>query len=307
MSQVRRSEPWWGGLLVIAGCSAPNTESVSTGTGSATVARSTEAAASDAVATVSASSAVGSASPPGTSGGTVSAKDFCARADQIGKRNLAQAPFAMQENSPALNYVKSIHAVPKECAARVESNNVEFHADVALRCLAAAEKCGPPTTFYTFAELPECEGVLTGKLGAGKPALFAEECAAGLTFVKNRCVEAVAMNGDCDEYPGGILGKADNGERCQPGALCFQTGFGADGLPLVFKCLAPQALGARCKLDTNQCQPGSSCYQGKCRQRAALGESCMRWHDCAEGLACAIEGGVFGRCQVSPLAPTCRP
>lgn len=240
------------------------------------------------------------ASADGAPSKTVPAKEFCERAAKLGEQNFAQCTAEQRANTTALNYVKNIRDVPRECAIRVESANVEYHADVAYRCLEAAEKLGGKTTFYTFATISACEGVLTGKQGAGKPALYAEECASGLTFVKNRCVEPVAKDGDCDEYPGGILGKSDNGERCQPGFQCFQTGFGADGNPLVFKCLKPQKIGDRCKLDVNQCEPGSSCYQGRCRARAEAGGVCMQWGDCADGLSCSIKGGLFGTCVVAP-------
>lgn len=309
-SQRRGLVRWGAALALLGGCNGPSAEG-----GAASSAKPTRASApASSVGSSAAPSAVTSAASLDVADANsatpvalapIPAAEFCAKAQQIGDINYAKCAFSEQENSPALNYVKSIREATKECRARVESAQVEFHGEVAARCLAAAEKRGGRTTFFTFAEIPECEGVLTGKVAAGKPALFAEECATGLSFVKNRCVEPVAKFGDCDEYPGGILGKADNGERCQPGTLCFQTGFGADGMPLVFKCLPAQAEGAPCKLDDNQCTPGTSCYQGKCRARAAVGEACMRWGDCLDGHDCVIKGGVFGTCQKLPPAKRC--
>jgi hypothetical protein len=201
-----------------------------------------------------------------------------------------------QENLPALHYVKPLRAIRGECTMRVEGPNVEFHGDVAARCLEVAIERRARTTFYAFELIPECDGVVTGKVGDGQPALFAEACAPGLSFVKNHCTKPVAKNGDCDESPGGILGDPKEHPRCEAGLDCFQTGFGADGTELVFKCLTPQAIGDACKLEVNACASGSSCYQGKCRERAQAAGDCMTEGDCVEGLACEIRGGVFGHC-----------
>lgn len=215
---------------------------------------------------------------------------------KLGEKNLGGAPISDQENIPGLRNVRPLRKVASECSLRVDSPNVEFHGDVAARCLEAAEKCGGNTTLYAYEFIPECRGVLTGKVAEGQVAQFGEACAAGLSYVKGRCVKPVVKNAECDEAPGGMLGDPKDHPRCEAGAECIQLGFGSDGNPLVFKCLASQAIGDACKLDLNACTSGTSCYQGKCRAKAALGGECMAEADCGAGLGCDIKGGVFGKC-----------
>lgn len=229
----------------------------------------------------------------------VSAKAFCERVVALGEKHYAGAPVSDQENIPCGHHVRPLRKVASECALRVESPSVEFHGDVAARCLEAAERCRF-VSFYAFDQVPACRGVVTGKVGEGQPAMFDEACAPGLSLVHGRCVKPVPKNADCAEFPGGYLGDPAAQPRCEPGAECIQTGFGADGTPLVFTCFATQATGQPCKLDLDVCASGLSCYQGKCRARSPVGGDCMKDRDCEDLLGCEISGGVFGHCVPRP-------
>ena len=213
---------------------------------------------------------------------------------------MAKCAPSEKANVDSTDRVKDLSSAAKECSMRVESANVELHPDVALRCIEAAKKRGGKTTFFTFFLVPECSGVLTGKAGAGQPVLFAEECAPGLAMLKNHCSKPVAKNARCDDFPAGLLGKVDEHPRCEDGLGCFMTFSTSDGLPSEFACLPPSDLGAPCKLYINTCAQGSSCYQGKCRAEASAEGVCMADVDCLSGLACKIEGGVFGKCVAKP-------
>lgn len=256
-------------------------------------------------------SAAASATGPAASGAPASglapidAATFCARVVALGEANMKACAVSEQANIPARVNLKSLGGVGEECTKRAQSKNVEFHGDVAAQCLAAAEKRGGRTTFWAFWRLPACRGVVTGKAAAGQPALFGEECAPGLSFVGNRCVEPVGNGGDCDQTPGGLIGDPAKVTPCKEGLACFQTYWGADGLPLEFKCIPPQPIGGRCKLDPSTCVDGAHCYQGKCRERAAEGGECMSLYDCKDGLDCEIKGGVFGKCVPAPPEKPC--
>lgn len=217
------------------------------------------------------------------------------------------APLSDRENISAHHYVKPLRLVGTECALRAESTSVEFHGDVAARCLEAAERCGA-ITFYAFYMLPECRGVVTGKVGEGQPALFSDACAPGLSLVNGRCVKPVPKNGDCDEFPGGFLGDSSEHPRCEAGTECIQLGFGADGIPHDLRCLVAQKIGEPCKFFPDTCTDGAACYQGKCRARAQVGGVCMNQRDCVDGAMCEIKDGVFGQCVVMrTLLDSCAP
>jgi hypothetical protein len=194
-----------------------------------------------------------------------------------------------------------------ECRARVNSAKVEFHGEVAAACIAAAEARGLKTTFYVFDILPACQGVLTGKAGAGEPALYAEECASGLSMLKNRCVKPIAKHGECEAYWGGLLSKAADHLPCEAGLACLLTVGSSDGNPSVYHCLPPLAPGDRCKLGQELCGAEASCYQGRCRALASAGGECMSLLDCKPKHDCEIKGGVFGRCVASNEEESCNP
>lgn len=254
-------------------------------------------------ARAAASATATSSAGPETASGTLTKEAFCERAAQIGDKNMEACAPALRANVPAMDSVKDVAAAKKECSMRVASPKVEFRPDVAHRCIAAAEKRGGKTTFFSFHLIPECNGVLGGKAVGGEPAIFAEECAPGFSFLKNRCAKPVAKNGTCEDYPGGQLGRPDEHPRCEEGLGCYMTRYSADGYPAEFACLPPQPIDARCKLGLDQCVTGSSCYQGKCRARAEAGAQCMAPGDCVAGHTCEIKGGVFGTCVVQPEVP----
>jgi len=247
-------------------------------------------------ADASTTAAPGASSSAASASSSLTAQEFCAQTVQLGEENMAGAAASERANITSLDHVKPLSSVPKECSMRVESPNVEFHGDVAYRCIEAARARRRGTTLFTFEDLPECRGVLTGKATDGQPALFAEECATGFALLSNRCVKPVAKNGTCDASPGGILGNADDHPRCEPGLDCFKTRYSADGNPAEYACLTPSDIGASCKLALNTCARGSSCYQGKCRALSDVDGDCMAETDCRPGNLCSIKGGVFGKC-----------
>ena len=230
---------------------------------------------------------------------------FCAEAVKLGEENMAKCADSERANVDSTDRVKDLASASRECTMIVGTSNVEFHPDVAARCIEGAKKRGGRTTFFTFFLVPECSGVVTGKAGEGTPVLWAEECAPGLAKLKNRCVKPLAKNARCDDFPGGLLGKADEHPRCQDGLGCFMTFSTSDGYPSEFTCLPPTDIGAPCKLDIHTCAQGSSCYQGKCRARGGNQGVCMRETDCQPELTCALEGGLFGKCVARPPLRTC--
>ncbi len=307
----RRATPPCVRLVVSAACLAL----LSCGgdkTGAAGSSSAADPAASAKAPTSSATAAGSAAAPPSASAAPaappLTPAEFCARAVKIGETNMAACPTSEQANVPALGHVKDLASAKKECEIRVGSKNVEYHPDAAGRCIDAAEKRGGKTTFFTFDLVPACREVLTGKAGAGQPALYPEECATGLLLLGSRCVKPVAKNGECIDYTGGLLGKPSDHPPCEPGLGCFMTRYSADGFPPVFHCLEPQPIGARCQIFPNACAEGTSCYQGKCRALGAEGGACMAWNDCGPGLTCDIQGGVFGTCKAKPPGlETCGP
>lgn len=233
---------------------------------------------------------------------------FCARVVEISERNMAACAFSEQANIPSLGVVKPLSGVKQECELRVKSKNVQFHGDVAQRCVDAADRRGGKTTLYAFHRIPACNGVVTGTAAENQPANYPEECAPGLALLKNRCVKPQPKNARCPSYPGGLLGKTDEHPVCEQGLGCFLTFWSSDGFPDEYTCLEPRPVGAPCKPDANACEQGTSCYQGKCRARAALSGPCMGDGDCAPDLSCQISGGVFGTCITRPqVVESCGP
>jgi hypothetical protein len=292
-------------LLTISCGSGGDVAPTATASGGTPAKTSASAAAR---ASASAASATASAAPTATASGApagLTREEFCAQAVKLGEENMAKCASSERANVDSTDRVKDLASAAKECTMRVGSANVDFHPDVAQRCLEGAKKRGGKTTFFTFFLVPECSGVLTGKAADGAPVLFAEECAPGLAMLKNHCSKPVAKNARCDDFPAGLLGKVDEHPRCQDGLACFMTFSTSDGYPSEFACMPPTDLGAPCKLDLNTCAQGSSCYQGKCRAVASEGGECMRETDCAPELTCEIKGGVFGKCVARPPLQTC--
>jgi hypothetical protein len=236
-------------------------------------------------------SASAAATPP------LSPEEFCSQAVALGEKNYAGAAPSERANVPTGHhfYVKDLASAPLECSMRVKSPNVEFHPEAARACLDAAAKV-QGAQFFKFSGIPECDGVVSGKAPKGTRMKFSEECGTGLSLVAGVCVEPVVEHAECDELPGGYLGDPKQHPQCKEGLACIQLTFGADGNPLVFKCLEPVDIGERCKIELAQCVPGASCYQGKCRALAEEGGVCMGDRDCGSGLGCELPGGVFGKC-----------
>ena len=225
---------------------------------------------------------------------SLSAVEFCKRATALSHANYKGRAESSRENISALHHVKPLRLVAQECRSRVQSPQVEFHPAVGARCLEAAHKRGPGTTFYAFSEISACRGVLTGKAKAGQAVRFQEECAPGLNFVRNRCRKPAAKNKRCAASPGGFLGSAQY-PRCEKGLGCFMLGRGWDK-ELIFRCLEPKQPGERCKISLDLCAKGLACYQGKCKERGGEGATCMSSKHCRDRLHCKISGGVFGIC-----------
>jgi hypothetical protein len=240
--------------------------------------------------------------------GSLTKEEFCKQAVSLSEANLASCPVSEQANLPAIASVKPLFGIAKECSMRVESDNVDFRPEIAHACIEAAKRRGGKTNFYDFYLLPECRGVVGGKAGAGRPALFAEECAPGTAWLANRCVKPGTANSPCEADPGGYLGKADEHRQCEGTLGCFLTRGSFDGNPATYACLPPQPVGAPCKLDINTCEEGTSCYQGKCRTLADADGECMGYGHCKAGLECKVSGGLFGRCVAKPaVLETCAP
>ncbi len=295
-------------LLAIwaAGCSDPGASSKGSAASSAPSASVTSSASLPPSANPTASpsgSAVSSAAPLAPLG----KEAFCERAVALGERNYASCTDSQRANTPALGHLAALFNAKQECLARVNSAKVDFHGEVAAACLAAAEARAAKTTFFIFDLLPACQGVVTGKAGAGEPALYAEECASGLSMLKNRCVKPIPKHGLCEAYWGGLLGKATDHLPCEPGLACLMTEGSSDGYPAVYHCLPPLAVGDRCKLGQELCGAEASCYQGRCRALAGAGGECMSMVDCQPKQHCEIKGGVFGRCVASIAVEGCHP
>jgi hypothetical protein len=283
-------------LLVLLGCENQNEPALrGQGSNAAPPSKATTASAA-APDRTGAPSVVASAPPPPPA--SLSAVDFCKRVTALSYANYKGAAQSTRDNISALHYVKPLRLVAEECRSRVQSPQVEFHPAVAARCLEAAHKRGPETTFYAFSQISDCRSVLTGKAKAGQAVRFHEECAPGLNFVRNRCRKPAAKNERCAASPGGFLGSAQY-PRCEKGLRCFMLGRGRDK-KLIFRCLEPKQLGERCKVSLNLCAKGLACYQGKCKERGGEGATCMSSEHCRDGLHCKISGGVFGICVANP-------
>lgn len=245
-----------------------------------------------------------SARPAADSQEELDPAEFCARALKLSEANAGQCTPAEQQNliAPALDAVKRLDLVKKECDIRVTSTKATFDPKVAFRCIQAAEKRGGLMTFYRFSEIPECHGVVTGTATEGQPILYAEECAPGLAWVNNRCAKPGKKNARCARGPSGILGDPSRHAQCQEGLACLYTRYPYEGDTGELHCLEPTPIGGPCRVRgadprlTNLCPSTASCYQGKCRERAREGEDCMSWEDCGPSLSCELKGGVFGKC-----------
>lgn len=298
--------------LWAAGCGEPGASSDGAASSQGAAASSAASAAVAPVESVSPSAipsaAVGSSSAtPAALPVPLSKEAFCDRAVALGELNYASCTDGQKANTPALSHLASLFNAKQECLARVNSAKVEFHGEVAAACIAAAEARGAKTTFFIFDLLPACQGVVTGKAGAGEPVLYAEECSNGLSMLKNRCVKPIAKHGVCEAYWGGLLGKAADHLPCDAGLACLMTESSSDGYPAVYHCLPPLAVGDRCKLGQELCGAEASCYQGRCRALVSVGGECMSLSDCQPKQNCEIKGGVFGRCVVSKAEEGCHP
>ena len=223
---------------------------------------------------------------------------------KLGEANLAKCNKEDENQRTYLDFKPAVGAAKEACEARVLSAQVEFQASIASSCLAAAEKRGGATSFLAFAELPECRGVLVGKVAAGQPAKLVEECAPGLSLRNGKCEAPAKENADC-AGGGSILSELAAHPGCEAGLACRAIGDGVDGEARPAKCVKA-ALGERCDALVGNCPDGASCYQGRCRAFADLGAECMHDVDCRQGTTCDIPGGLFGKCAApKPLGEKC--
>ena len=225
---------------------------------------------------------------------------------KLGESTLAKCNKEDENQRTYLDFKPEVASAKADCEART-SSKVEFHADVASRCLAAAETRGGDTTFSRLGWIRECEGVLTGTAAVGEEVKFAEECAAGTVEFSGKCAKPAAENAWCTAYGSGVLGSVADHPSCEPGLACgTMPGSGYEGDPVVSRCVKA-ALGARCDMLVGNCPRDATCYQGKCRERADLGVECMHDGDCKNGTMCEIPGGLFGKCAaLKPLGDKCQ-
>ena len=253
-------------------------------------------------------SSAASASTSAAAGGepALTKEGFCERVVKLGEARLAKCTKDDMNQRSYLDFKPEVESAKKSCEERVLSAQVEFHASVAAQCLAAAEKREPATSFSSFSAVAECSGVLSGKVAAGQPARFVEECAPGLTLRKGKCEPPAAANAECDNDGRGPLAKEGDHPSCEPGLACRYVGEWADGEAPPRKCIKA-VLGERCNLMLGNCPNGSTCYQGVCREPGAVGAECMNDFDCRDGAMCDLPGGLFGKCApLKALGEKCK-
>ncbi len=292
-------------LLLVASCgnegaggagsssAAPRSSAAASTTVAASTSAKPTTASSTSASTAPATSGAVSAAPAAAA--AVTKEAFCDRLEKMSRANFAKCTKEDENTVSYLNFKKDIDGSKAECDKRIASTHVEFHPDVATACLAAAEKRGGDTMFFTLSLFPECEGVLTGKAKEGDAVTFGEECEAGLTPLKGKCHKPAAANAECSFMAGGVLGKTSDHPSCEAGLSCVARDLG-EGQTATPQCVKGD-VGAPCTPLANNCPPGSSCYQGKCRVFADVGGDCMGPSDCRFGTACHIAGGAFGKCE----------
>jgi len=205
--------------------------------------------------------------------------------------------------------------IVRECEdalASLEQGYLEFHQDVALACVEAAEGAvcaGPP---FIQPEVQEaCTGVFVGTVPlegdctlAGFGNLFDEcaegfclrsqgptgvtECVGTCTAYKtsgetcagsDRCAEGLyCMGGECSPPLG--VGEDCAGAICEDGLVCSQIA------PTT--CRQPGEVGADCS-DDYDCAGVAACLDDLCALEVAEGEHCRSNESCAEGLYCNYE------------------
>jgi len=275
----------------------------------------THAASSSGAKASSSHSAIGSATSPASAiagksstptASTLTKEEFCARIVKLGESTLAKCNKDDQNQRTYLDFKPAVASAKADCEARMASK-VEFHADVAGRCLGAAEARAGDTTFGQLRGLPECMGVLTGTAALGDAVKFGEECAPQLTVLDGKCAKPAALNAVCTDFARGTLGSDTDHPSCEPNLACrMMPGSGVDGSAFVNRCVKA-ALGERCDPLVGNCPNGATCYQGKCRERAELGVECMNDGDCKDGSMCELPGGMFGKCAApKPLGEKCK-
>ena len=274
---------------------------------------SARAASSSSPSVASSHAATGSATPTATAvaGGSsaptassLTKEEFCARIVKLGESTLAKCTKEDENQSTYLYFKPEVASAKVDCDAKL-SSRVEFHADVATRCVEAAEARQGNTTFAQLGELEACAGVLTGTAALGESVKYAEECAAGLIIFSGKCSKPSGQNTPCASFVRGALGAFADHPSCEAGLVCA-TMPNTDPQAFDDRCVKAE-LGARCDLLVGNCPRETTCYQGKCRERAELGVECMHDIDCKAGTMCEIPGGLFGKCAaLKPLGAKCK-
>lgn len=275
---------------------------------------SARAASSSSTSAAESHAATGSATPTATAvaGGSsaptstaLTREEFCARIVKLGESTLARCNKEDENQRTYLDFKPAVEFAKVDCKARLASK-VEFHADVATRCLGAAEARAGNTTLGYLGYLRECDGVLTGTAALGEVVKFPEECATGSVQFSGRCAKPAALNAVCTDSAHGTLGSDTDHPSCEPNLVCrMMPGSGVDG-SFVSRCVKA-ALDERCDPLIGNCPNSATCYQGKCRERAELGVECMHDGDCKDGTMCEIPGGLVGKCAaLKPLGEKCK-
>lgn len=138
-------------------------------------------------------------------------------------------------------------------------------------------------------EIPfSCLGAIRGVGGDGEPCNSDLGCAPGM-----RCAGA-PCEGVCSRAPARgdwawTCDPARGEDACAGGLTC-----GALGGDMFF-CFLPS--GAACDA-FQQCRPGESCFDGRCRPVGATGEACVTDSDCAVWARCASNGMAQMVCQL---------